>query len=89
MREYLRDSRAGVNTSISIAGEISAPLDIGMALVLATRDGEATHGTDDRGVGERRLGRDHGVRNIVVDCLFKIKKERMISVFVSSKFDTT
>ena len=37
--------------------------------MLAARHGEAADGADDGGVGERRLRRDDGVGNVVIDCL--------------------
>jgi hypothetical protein len=55
------------NASVGVAGEVSAPGDKGVALVLAGGDGVGADGADDGGVAQGGLRRDDAVGDVVVD----------------------
>lgn len=57
----------GRRTSISIAREATAPLDIRAALALSTRDRVQPDRRQHAAVRQLRLRRDDGVRDVVVD----------------------
>lgn len=51
---------------------MASPLDEGLTLVVARRDGEQADGAQHRGVGELGLGGDDRVGDEVVDGLFVV-----------------
>ena len=55
------------NTGISIAGEVSAPGDKSLTLVLAAGDGVGADGADDGSVAQGGLRGDDAVGDVVVD----------------------
>jgi hypothetical protein len=55
------------NTSIGVAGEVSAPGNKGLTLVLAGGDGVGADGADNGGVAQGGLRRDDAVGDVVVD----------------------
>ena len=65
-----RRENSGIRTSIGIAGKVSGPGDVGVALVRSRGDGVDSQGADNRGVAQGGLGRDDAVGDVVVDGLF-------------------
>lgn len=57
------------HTGVSIAREVTRPLDEGRALELAGRDSVAANSRQNRGIGEIGLGGDDAVGDVVVDSL--------------------
>ncbi|KAI6758247.1 hypothetical protein HG530_010487 [Fusarium avenaceum] len=57
----------GNDTGVSIAGEVSAPGDIGVTLVLAGGDRVGADGADDGGVAQGGLRGDDAVGDVVID----------------------
>jgi hypothetical protein len=61
--------RIQIHTSIGVAGKVSGPGDVGVALVGSRGDGVDAQSADNRGVAQGGLGGDDAVGDVVVDGL--------------------